>query len=283
MEVAISKTLHTMQGMLTLNLQFKLDKGKIIGIMGPSGSGKTGLLRLIAGLMEPAQSYVKVGSTIWADTAQGISLPPHKRLLGMAFQDYKLFPHLNVWENIRFASANQSDKVFLNELLQAMELEEFRSRKPATLSGGQQQRVALARALARKPDLLLLDEPFAAQDTFLRSRIQTWLKTYLHRYQPYVVWVSHDQKELEQFSDTIMYLDQGKLLPYSSVKNVRILGIVREIQFEGPLAIVRISKENPTATLQLQMKKEDAECLVPGSNIALLENSQNISIIEESK
>ncbi|HAP61049.1 MAG TPA: molybdenum ABC transporter ATP-binding protein, partial [Cytophagales bacterium] len=159
--LSLQTTLEGAEGPFTWHVAGDIPSGQLLSVHGPSGAGKTTLLRTLAGLLKPEQGRIQVGETVWYDQRKGIWLPPQKRKIGYLFQDLALFPHLSVIENVRFAMEKSQPKAFAEELLEAVGLTAMAQRKPQTLSGGQQQRVALARALARKPDLLLLDEPLS--------------------------------------------------------------------------------------------------------------------------
>ncbi|WP_336659140.1 ABC transporter ATP-binding protein [Leucobacter sp. USHLN153] len=184
--------------------------GEFLTLLGPSGSGKTTTLSMIAGFTEPSAGRVV------CDGQEITSVPPHKRGLGMVFQNYSLFPHLTVRENVEFplrqrgvAKAKRSEQA-----LQALELVELRERanaKPGQLSGGQQQRVALARALVFEPRLLLMDEPFGALDRALRERLQIELRRLHKELGITVVFVTHDQEEALTLSDRIAVFNEGRI------------------------------------------------------------------------
>ena len=189
-------------------VSFQVQQGETISLLGPSGCGKTTILRAIAGF-EPIQSgsISLLGHNL---SEEHFILPPEQRQLGMVFQDYALFPHLTVAENIRFGlKPDQSSRV--QDMLQLTGLEAFADRYPQALSGGQQQRVALARALAPSPRLLLLDEPFSNLDATLRQQLSHELRALLKKAGISAVLVTHDQHEAFAFSDKIGLLNQGKL------------------------------------------------------------------------
>ncbi|MCR8685470.1 ABC transporter ATP-binding protein [Campylobacter ureolyticus] len=178
---------------LISNLNFSLQKGKRLAILGESGSGKSTILRLISGF-ENLDS-----GEIWLNGQNITFLPPNKRNIGYLFQDYALFPHLKVWQNIGFGIKN--DKKRVDEMLELIRMSEYRDLYPHALSGGQQQRVALARALAIKPKLLLLDEPFSALDADLRTKIRTDIKEILDSLEITSILVTHDLDDVKNFSD----------------------------------------------------------------------------------
>lgn len=197
------------KGALTVKMTIR--PGETLAIMGPSGAGKTSLLRAVAGLLKPREGQVTWQDETWLDTSQKRFLPPYKRSVGFAFQDYALFPHLTIRENLRFALAPIREDAKVDELITLVQLTDFADQKPAHLSGGQQQRAALARALIREPKVLLLDEPFSALDGVLRHQMQTVLRDYLKRFQPAMLLVSHDPKEVARLTDGLMIMENGKM------------------------------------------------------------------------
>lgn len=196
---------------------FSLEQGDIGCLLGPSGCGKTTLLRAIAGF-EPVQSgSISLAGKLVSSPAQLV--PPEKRQVGMVFQDFALFPHLNVADNISFGLRQWSseDKLSrVNQLLEHVGLEGYGSRYPHQLSGGQQQRVALARALAPKPNLLLLDEPFSSLDAELRESLATDVRKLLKQENITALLVTHDQQEAFAMADKAGVMYHGKMLQWST-------------------------------------------------------------------
>ncbi|MBT3322147.1 MAG: ABC transporter ATP-binding protein [Anaerolineae bacterium] len=196
---------------LLRGISFDIDQGETICLLGPSGSGKSTLLRIISGL-EAADE----GEVFWE--GQSIqSMPPHLRNFGLIFQDYALFPHLNVFENVAFGLKMQKtrkDEIALgvNKALKQVDLLGFEMRSIANLSGGEQQRVALARALAPRPRLLLFDEPLGALDRKLREYLLSELRAILQESQVPVIYVTHDQEEAFALADRVMLLHEGKIV-----------------------------------------------------------------------
>jgi molybdate transport system ATP-binding protein len=206
------KALHTAAGPRTLDVRLALPPGELLAISGPSGAGKTTLLRLLAGLDRPDGGFVRAADHTWYDGARRQWLPPQRRPLGFVFQDYALFPNMTVRENLAFAAADQADKTQLvSELLTMLELAELAGRRPAVLSGGQQQRVALARALARRPRLLLLDEPLSALDLPTRLRLQHALAEVHQRFELTTILISHDPAEIARLATRVLELDLGQV------------------------------------------------------------------------
>ena len=196
-------------GPANLDVDFSLKAGSLTGLFGPSGSGKTTLLRILAGLTMPEQGTIRVSDRVWLDTERGINLPTQQRRVGMVFQDAALFPNMSVRENVAFAAENRRDPI-VNELLDLVGLSNLADRKPATLSGGQRQRVALIRALARRPQVLLLDEPFSALDHETREQLLAELVRLHQRFGTTTVLVSHQQQEIHRVADQLVELKQGK-------------------------------------------------------------------------
>ncbi|MDM5333044.1 ABC transporter ATP-binding protein [Ureibacillus composti] len=190
------------------DFSFSMEKGEVVGILGRSGSGKSTLLRLIAGLEMPLKGSIKVaGTTVVSDC---VYLHPEEREVGMVFQDYALFPHMTVKNNILFGLSRMprnERKQRVEEMLELVQLESFSNRYPHELSGGQQQRVALARALAPKPNLLLMDEPFSNLDTELRETIREELKVILKTANMTCIMVTHDRKDVEAICDRSVVFD----------------------------------------------------------------------------
>ncbi|MBJ6143316.1 ATP-binding cassette domain-containing protein [Hymenobacter sp. BT559] len=211
-EFRLTKALHTAAGPRTLDVALSLMPGELLALSGPSGAGKTTLLRMLAGLTRPDSGFLRVGGQLWYDHASRQWLPPQRRPLGVVFQDYALFPNMTVRENLAFAADGQAGaKQRVDELLELLELTELAARRPAALSGGQQQRVALARALARRPRLLLLDEPLSALDLPTRLRLQQALGEVHRQYQLTTVLISHDPAEIARLATRVVELDLGQV------------------------------------------------------------------------
>ena len=204
--------LHTASGKGFLDLRIEVEKGRLVAITGPSGSGKTTLLRMLAGLLHPRQGKIVHDGQIWLDTATGVRCRPQDRQAGMVFQDYALFPHMSVEENLCFALHKTDSRQIVRELIGVFELKELLGRFPRQLSGGQQQRVALARALVRRPSLLLLDEPLSALDPTLRTRLQDYVLEVHHRYGLTTLLVSHDYQEIRKMADWMIRMDHGSIV-----------------------------------------------------------------------
>lgn len=235
-DISLQKLLKSPGGRMNLNVQVKLEEGKLITVYGKSGAGKSTLLMLLAGLMDPEKGYVKVGDEIWTDTDKKIMLPPQKRKIGFVFQEYALFPNMTVRENLLFAQAKGQPGTIVDQLVEIIDLGQLQNRKPNTLSGGQKQRVALARALVRKPRLLLMDEPLSALDHEMRVKLQKYILKVHREFNLTTLLISHDVSEIIRLSDFMIELDQGLIIrqgdPVSMFTNDRVNA---KFQFTGEI------------------------------------------------
>jgi len=211
LEFATKKLLHTAQGKEWLDVRFQLEKGQTLAIYGPSGAGKTTLLRILAGLTEVSSGFIRLGDETWLDTAGRKHSPTRHRAIGFVFQDFALFPNLTVRQQLEYALPPLETPQLIDELLSLMALEALQHHRPALLSGGQQQRVALARAIARRPSLLLLDEPLSALDDEMRNKLQDYLGKIQQRYHLTTILVSHHLPEILRLADTAIVLKHGRI------------------------------------------------------------------------
>ncbi len=255
MRIKLKKRLKGYKGDFRLDVDISVKKGSFITIFGKSGAGKTTLLRMIAGLLKPDEGFIDIDGEVWYDSTRGINLPPQKRKVGVVFQDYALFPNMSVEENILYGM-EKKDEDLLERLLSLTELKELRKRKPQSLSGGQKQRVALARAVARKPDILLLDEPLSALDIDMRKKLQEELQKIHRTFSLTTFLISHDFSEVFRLSDRVFVIENGKIIKEGKPDQIfvqeRISGKVR---FSGEI---------------LQIKREDVVYIVSvlvGNNI----------------
>lgn len=213
----LTKTFSTGKVKALNEISFSLSKGKILAVVGESGSGKTTLIRIITGLETQNNGSVVFKNNILSSNT--IFIEPEKRNIGMVFQEYALFPHFTVFDNIAFGiSKNKKERV--TEVLDLVALKGFEKRFPHELSGGQQQRVALARALAPKPELLILDEPFSNLDVILRQQLRSDIKEILKKTNTTAIFVTHDIKDALKISDEILVLQKGNLLQHGNTDEV---------------------------------------------------------------
>ena len=197
-----------------LDVDFELKQG-CLGILGPSGCGKSMTLKSIAGIVDPDNGFISLTAdeeTVYYDSSNKINLKPQKRNVGYLFQNYALFPNMTVEENVAAGLSKNDDKKIVSEMIRRFHLEGLEKRYPRQLSGGQQQRVALARILAYGPDVILLDEPFSAMDSFLKEQLRIELIKMLKDFDGFSVLVTHDRDEAFQFCDELIILDEGKVI-----------------------------------------------------------------------
>jgi molybdate transport system ATP-binding protein len=193
-----------------LDVKFECDPGTLTVIVGPSGAGKTTLIRSIAGLERPDSGSIVFGGVAWMDSGKDVFLPPQKRGLGLVFQEYTLFPHLNVRKNVAFA-ARRPERV--SELLDMFGIRHLEEKKPSVISGGERQRAAFCQALAREPVLLLLDEPFSALDVATRADLRHQLKDLKTELGIPILHVTHDLGEADFLGDFILPIVEGEISP----------------------------------------------------------------------
>jgi len=190
----------------TFSLRVSLGVDGTLALVGPSGAGKTTVLRAIAGLIRPAAGRITSRGEVWFDGAKAISLAPDRRRVGLVFQDYALFPHLSVRQNVEYARRHRAD-----DYLDRFSIRHLERARPAELSGGERQRVALARALARDPEVLLLDEPLSALDTHTKAGVRSELHDLLRELGIPVLLVSHDFEDAAALADRVGVIVDGEL------------------------------------------------------------------------
>lgn len=190
-----------------LDVDLEIKKGDFVALFGKSGSGKTTLLRILAGFIKSDSGYAKNDDFYYFKDKNFV--PPQKRNIGFLFQDYALFPNMSVYENLMYAAKNPE---LADELLELSELSGKKNYSISSLSGGQKQRVALARALMRKPDILLLDEPFSALDSQIKTKLQDYVKKIHNRFKNTIILVSHDVSEVYKLAHKVYMMENGKVL-----------------------------------------------------------------------
>ncbi|MCE5336596.1 MAG: ATP-binding cassette domain-containing protein [Desulfobacteraceae bacterium] len=234
LDVVISKKLVSRDRTFCLDMAFSSTENFMV-LFGPSGSGKTLTLHCIAGLITPDSGYVAVRDRMLFDSENRIDVPPRQRNIGFVFQDYALFPHLTVSKNIAFGLGGTlhwrlsgRDRARVGQMLDLFEIAHLADSFPEKLSGGQKQRVALARALITNPDLLLLDEPFSALDTLLRTRLREELVQILAGFDIPVVMITHDPEDIEVFAETLVSCEAGRVCGSRSNLKRRSFGDVKK-------------------------------------------------------
>ena len=256
----IEKTLKAPGGEMKLHLDLEFKKGELATLYGESGAGKTSTLRMLAGLLTPDRGRIVVGDRTWFDSDRKINLKPQERN-----QDYALFPHMTVRENLEYGAKSREDKSLVSQLIKMVALDELQDRKPETLSGGQKQRVALARALVGKPELLLLDEPLSALDAKIRTRLQDAILALHREFGLTTLLISHDLGEIHKLSDHVVELERGTVLRQGSPEELflqnkisgkfRFTGQVLNIEATGVVHIVTVLIQNQLVKVVAQEKE----------------------------
>lgn len=238
-------------GSMMLNVKLDTDCQRI-GFLGPSGAGKSMTLKCISGIEMPDEGRIMLGEEVLYDSYEGICLKPQQRKIGYLFQNYALFPNMNVEKNIKIAIRDETEKEALfRSSIQRFALEGLEHKYPRQLSGGQQQRVALARIIASKPHLLLLDEPLSALDKELRSNIEKEIDEVMSQGIS-TIFVSHDKKEVFRLCEEIAFVNKGRISGTQDRED-----FVRKIVTSDKLRIIGQREENEEKTVLIELKVND--------------------------
>ncbi len=233
-KLSLRKRIHSINGEIDLCAEIEVSKGELIALYGNSGAGKTTILRMLAGLVKPDSGWIEVGGNTWYNSKTGINLQPQERRAGLVFQDFALFPNMDVRKNLEFALQAGRKKSYVDEIMEVTHLTPLANRMPQTLSGGQKQRVALARTLASEPSILLLDEPLSALDQEMRSRLQGEIADLQKRFCLSSILVSHDIGEIFRLASRVFSLENGKILTQGKPADVFGVGkLSNKLQFTG--------------------------------------------------
>lgn len=284
-EILIEKRLYGSGGEFDLNLNLEIPLGKFVCIFGKSGAGKSTILRMLSGLCSPDRGKIIIGDKVFFDSAKNINVPTQERKIGFVFQDYALFPHLNVYKNIIFA--HKGDKNRIDEVISLMELESFCDKKISTLSGGQAQRVALARALVSSPEVLLLDEPLSAIDRQMRYKLQEELKNLSNHFNISTFLVSHDLGEVFRLSDYVAELKDGKITKFGTPQEVFLnQNLSAKMQMSGE--ILNISRGDViciadiligNSIVKITLEPSEAKRFKIGDNVAVIAKAFSPSVV----
>lgn len=281
--IDVEKRMLTANGPMNLVIQATIPAGELVALFGESGAGKTTLLRILAGLVIPDKGLIRFGNTVWFDSAKQINIVPQQRNISLMFQDYALFPNMTVEQNIQFAQPEKNQSA-LNELLEMFGLSEFRKRKPNGLSGGQKQRVALARALARKPQLLLLDEPLSALDAEMRATLQDEIAQAHQLLGVTTIMVSHDLNEVFRLASQVLCIENGTItrtgkpedvfLDNSISGKVQITGQIARIEKQDTIYVVTVISGN-NQIIKVIAFENDLENLKMGDRVMVFSKAFN--------
>jgi len=302
LEFSAKKLLHTAQGKEWLDVRFQLEQGQTLAIYGPSGAGKTTLLRILAGLTEVHSGHIRLGDETWLDTSARRHWPTRRRAIGFVFQDFALFPNLTVRQQLEYAlprlsaatrtsapplttdeAVPASTPPLIDELLALMELEALQHHRPALLSGGQQQRVALARAIARRPSLLLLDEPLSALDDEMRNKLQEYLGKIQQRYHLTTILVSHHLPEILRLADTGIILKHGRIEKQGApvtifAANVPAAASPLSTQISLPATILAIQPAGDGYALTVRFAESNFDIPITPQQASFLTIGQTITV-----
>jgi putative spermidine/putrescine transport system ATP-binding protein len=258
-------------------------QGEFVSILGPSGSGKTTLLGILGGFVQPS------AGSIWLGNRDITFEPPHKREIGIVFQNYALFPHMSVGENITFPlrarrlpKATWPDR--LASALEMVELTGYENRKIHELSGGQRQRVALARAMIFEPGLILMDEPLSALDKQLRENMQIELKRLHKRLGSTIIYVTHDQREALTMSDRVAIMNRGKLVQVDTPERLHDHPANTFVaSFIGEATLLPVQRESDSVVRLGQQALKTAHPMPAGSNLHLVVHSEKLVVADGSE
>lgn len=279
-EIDLVRRLDHPGGVLQLDLEQRIDQRAFVALFGPSGAGKTSVLRMLAGLDRPDRGRIVVDGAVWLDTVHRIDLPPQRRSVGFVFQDYALFPNLSIRANVGYGAA-RTEQAWIDELLALMQLTDLQHRLPAKLSGGQKQRVALARAVARRPRLLLLDEPLSALDNSLRAQLQDDLARLHQRLELTTMMVSHDVGEVFRLADTVWRLQDGRIADAGTPASVFL-----QRRLAGRLTlqaqILSLQREEVVTIVSLLIGQEIVDVIATDDEVAGLRVGDRVALSAKS-
>jgi molybdate transport system ATP-binding protein len=279
--INVRKSLLMAEGKTDLAIDVNLDTGSFCTLYGTSGAGKTTLLKMLAGLIQPDEGLIEVNGETWLDTSRHINLAPQKRKLGFVFQDYALFPHMTVRENLAYALKDKKGQAVIAELLELVSLQSLADRRPGTLSGGQQQRVALIRALVRQPQVLLLDEPLSALDVEMRQTLQGEIFRLHQAFHTTTLLVSHQLAEIYRLSNRIFWLEKGRISRQGTPAEV--FGekqLSSKIQLRGEL--LRMTPNEVVFILDILVGNNIIKVVATPSEVAGLQAGDQVVVISKA-
>lgn len=267
--------------------------GGITGIIGPSGSGKTSLLNAITGLIVPCKGIICIKDKLVFDADAKVNIPVHKRHIGYVFQSGRLFPHMTVEKNLRYGiNEKRTQMIGFDEIIQILNLTHLLARKPSAISGGEYQRVALGRALLSSPDILLLDEPFSAVDSKLKSQIIQYLQDIHQKTNIPMLVVSHELSDLLKLTNTVCIIKDGECIghgEYQNLINSRFTPIMLGLKSVLNSLVMKVEEKetnNDILVLRADTNKKSIRVLCencktrynPGDELKIFISSQNIAL-----
>jgi len=261
-------------GEFDLQIDHRMPLEGVVGLFGPSGGGKSTLLRILSGLERNAHGQIRFGGEVWQDDTRGIFVPPHKRGVGYVFQDVRLFPHLTVSGNLRYAdkrSRRTDSAIDIEDVVAALDLAPLMSRRPQSLSGGERQRVAIGRTLLTRPRLLLMDEPLAALDIKRKAEILQYIERLPQAFRIPIIYVTHSIDEVARLAEHMLVLADGRKVAYGPVTEVLERLDLQPIagRFEaGVVLIARVTRHDLTYRLT-HLDHHGKEILMPMADIAI--------------
>ena len=270
----IAFDVHIAFGEFDLQINHSMPVESIIGLFGPSGCGKSTLLRIISGLERNAQGQIRFGGEVWQDTSRGIFVLPHKRCVGYVFQDVRLFPHLTVAGNLRYAekrSRGADSKIDIEGVVAALDLAPLMTRRPSSLSGGERQRVAIGRTLLTRPRLLLMDEPLAALDIKRKAEILPYIERLPKAFQIPIIYVTHSIDEVARLAERMLVLANGRQVTYGPVTEALERLDLQPIagRFEaGVILTARVTRHDLTYRLT-HLDHQGKEIVMPMADVAI--------------
>ena len=273
-----------------LDVAFEIPRGKVTALFGPSGAGKSSILRIISGIERADGGMIFHENEVWFDDAKGIHLPPQRRSIGFVFQDFALFPHLTVERNVAFGIKEKRRLNELKDLISLVGLSGYERYYPAQLSGGQKQRVALIRALARRPDILLLDEPLSALDWETRRQLQEDLKRIIKQFHVTTLYVTHDVTEVYKLADYVVVLESGKVVKQGTPEEVflgkklstriQIAGKVVGIESDSIMAAVTVLHDDQYFKTLIDTEEVDRLNLKVGDDVVIGAKSSDVILFK---
>lgn len=285
--INVTKKFHNVKAVDNVNLH--IEKGEFFALLGPSGCGKTTTLRCVAGFVRPDEGKIVVSGETLVSTSKGIFLPPAKRGMGMVFQSWSVWPHMNVFDNIAYGLRIQKlarDEIRrrVGDTLEIVRMKGFEKRYPQQLSGGQQQRVSLARALAPQPRILLLDEPLSNLDAKLRDEMRFELRQIQKRVGTTSIYVTHDQAEAMTLSDRLAVMHEGKVHQVGDAEEIYRNPETQFVaDFIGLTNLIRVKVgEGFVAFDGQQIECNVPNILRPGDNATLSIKAENVKIVSVS-